>query len=125
MREIATDQKVPRKWQATGRSKSFSRKADAEKGDKLRHTPGTPACLRHQPSEGRGRFLLCLPRRIALYPAFLFGLMPVWSSAPVAQLDRALPSEGRGRGFESLRVHQFPLHEITMMLVVSSGPVAP
>jgi hypothetical protein len=24
--------------------------------------------------------------------------------APVAQLDRALPSEGRGQGFESLRV---------------------
>jgi len=37
---------------------------------------------------------LCLSLRIALYPAFLFGLMPVWSSAPVAQLDRALPSEG-------------------------------
>ena len=27
--------------------------------------------------------------------------------APVAQLDRALPSEGRGRGFESRRVRQF------------------
>ena len=27
--------------------------------------------------------------------------------APVAQLDRALPSEGRGQGFESLRVRQF------------------
>jgi hypothetical protein len=26
--------------------------------------------------------------------------------APVAQLDRALPSEGRGRGFESRRVRQ-------------------
>jgi hypothetical protein len=26
--------------------------------------------------------------------------------APVAQLDRALPSEGRGQGFESLRVRQ-------------------
>jgi hypothetical protein len=26
--------------------------------------------------------------------------------APVAQLDRALPSEGRGRGFESLRARQ-------------------
>ena len=26
--------------------------------------------------------------------------------APVAQLDRVLPSEGRGRGFESRRVHQ-------------------
>ncbi len=27
--------------------------------------------------------------------------------APVAQLDRALPSEGRGREFESRRVHQY------------------
>jgi hypothetical protein len=27
--------------------------------------------------------------------------------APVAQLDRALPSEGRGQGFESLRVRQY------------------
>ena len=26
-------------------------------------------------------------------------------SAPVAQLDRVLPSEGRGRGFESRLVH--------------------
>ena len=26
-------------------------------------------------------------------------------SAPVAQLDRALPSGGKGRGFESRRVH--------------------
>jgi hypothetical protein len=28
------------------------------------------------------------------------------SSAPVAQLDRALPSEGRGREFESRRARQ-------------------
>jgi hypothetical protein len=27
--------------------------------------------------------------------------------APVAQLDRALPSEGRGQGFESLRARQY------------------
>lgn len=26
-------------------------------------------------------------------------------AAPVAQLDRALPSEGKGRGFESRRAH--------------------
>ena len=26
--------------------------------------------------------------------------------APVAQLDRVLPSEGRGHGFESRQVHQ-------------------
>ena len=28
-------------------------------------------------------------------------------NAPVAQLDRALPSEGKGQGFESLRARQF------------------
>ena len=28
--------------------------------------------------------------------------------APVAQLDRALPSGGRGRGFESLRARHLP-----------------
>ncbi len=28
------------------------------------------------------------------------------AQASVAQLDRVLPSEGRGRGFESRRVHQ-------------------
>ena len=27
--------------------------------------------------------------------------------APVAQLDRVLPSEGRGRGFESRRAHHY------------------
>ena len=34
--------------------------------------------------------------------------MGMMSPAPasVAQLDRVLPSEGRGRGFESRRVHQ-------------------
>ena len=33
---------------------------------------------------------------------------PLWSGrrGPVAQLDRALPSEGRGREFESRRVRQ-------------------
>jgi hypothetical protein len=29
-------------------------------------------------------------------------------NAPVAQLDRALPSEGKGRTFESSRVRQHP-----------------
>ena len=33
-------------------------------------------------------------------------LRPV-SQAPVAQLDRALPSEGKGREFESRRVRHF------------------
>jgi hypothetical protein len=31
---------------------------------------------------------------------------PVGSDGPVAQLDRALPSEGKGRTFESSRVRQ-------------------
>ena|GEM_PF-4563677 len=33
------------------------------------------------------------------------GIMPA-RYAPIAQLDRALPSGGRGRGFESLWAHQ-------------------
>src|SRR5580704_3647308 len=39
---------------------------------------------------------------VAASPAFRY-LTP---NAPVAQLDRALPSEGRGQGFESLRARQ-------------------
>src|SRR6516225_6177661 len=39
-----------------------------------------------------------LPRR---QPSAIYTL-----NAPVAQLDRALPSEGRGQGFESLRARQ-------------------
>ena len=31
------------------------------------------------------------------------------AQASVAQLDRVLPSEGRGRGFESRRVHQIEM----------------
>ncbi len=30
-------------------------------------------------------------------------------NAPVAQLDRVLPSEGKGRTFESSRVRHFPI----------------
>src|SRR5580704_11709931 len=52
----------------------------------------------------QGRFLglrwaSSLPQAVAASPAFRY-LIP---HAPVAQLDRALPSEGRGQGFESLR----------------------
>ena len=36
-----------------------------------------------------------------------YGAAPIRTEAPVAQLDRALPSEGRGREFESRRVRQF------------------
>ena len=39
---------------------------------------------------------------VAGLPAFRYLHRP----APVAQLDRALPSEGRGQGFESLRARQ-------------------
>ena len=42
------------------------------------------------------------PRVSNLYPSLRLG-----HRAPVAQLDRALPSEGRGREFESRRVRQF------------------
>jgi hypothetical protein len=33
-----------------------------------------------------------------------YGAAPILPQAPVAQLDRALPSEGKGREFESRRV---------------------
>ena len=33
----------------------------------------------------------------------------ITGNAPVAQLDRALPSEGKGHTFESCRVRQFSL----------------
>ena len=46
------------------------------------------------------------PALASLRP-FSRGATPRFTDAPVAQLDRALPSEGRGRGFESLRVHQY------------------
>ena len=49
------------------------------------------------PPDRLGRFRSCRSvRRI-----------PPATRAPVAQLDRALPSEGRGHRFESCRVHHF------------------
>jgi hypothetical protein len=36
------------------------------------------------------------------------------SLAPVAQLDRVLPSEGRGRTFESSRARQFSTRQIPL-----------
>ncbi len=39
----------------------------------------------------------------------LHGFANASSYAPVAQLDRALPSEGRGQRFESSRVRQLPV----------------
>jgi hypothetical protein len=52
---------------------------------------GKRSSLRAQPSG-------CIPA---------FSDPPDRAQAPVAQLDRALPSEGRGREFESRRVRQF------------------
>lgn len=43
---------------------------------------------------------------LAGYPAGSFSGSPILK-APVAQLDRALPSEGRGHRFESCRVRQY------------------
>ena len=40
------------------------------------------------------------------------------AQASVAQLDRVLPSEGRGRGFESRRVH----HLLSLILQGDSAP---
>jgi hypothetical protein len=45
-------------------------------------------------------------RGLAIVP---LGAVPRAHDAPVAQLDRALPSEGKGREFESRRVRHFPL----------------
>ncbi len=42
---------------------------------------------------------------VAATPGFRY----LGSHAPVAQLDRALPSEGRGQGFESLRARQIQM----------------
>ena len=41
-------------------------------------------------------------------------------NAPVAQLDRALPSGGRGQGFESLRARHIP-HEISLLHVFGAA----
>ena len=47
------------------------------------------------------------PRQVVLKPSIGYGPAPIDSlDAPVAQLDRALPSEGRGHRFESCRVRQ-------------------
>ena len=42
--------------------------------------------------------------------------------APVAQLDRALPSEGRGQGFESLRVRHFFIGFLRFCAIGFGGP---
>ena len=39
--------------------------------------------------------------------------------APVAQLDRVLPSEGRGRTFESSRARHFPFHGFRFPLALN------
>ena len=45
--------------------------------------------------------------------------------ASVAQLDRVLPSEGRGRGFESRRMRQLPKPQVNAWgFSVSAGATA-
>jgi hypothetical protein len=57
---------------------------------------------RKRPAKPPDRNLLA-PDAVRLYP-ILPWVVPDHEPAPVAQLDRALPSEGRGREFESRRV---------------------
>ena len=45
-------------------------------------------------------------RPLPQFRAFAIKAGSISLFAPVAQLDRALPSEGRGQGFESLRARQ-------------------
>ena len=71
---------------------------------------------RHSPLPGN-RLLTAVP----LSPA---------PSAPVAQLDRALPSEGRGQGFESLRVRHVAIKLLTCIFgretcTAETGPSKP
>ena len=60
-----------------------------------------------------------------------YGAAPAISQAPVAQLDRALPSEGKGREFESRRVRHFksitscdvgPGHQLVTDRVTGQAP---
>src|SRR6185312_5452810 len=58
-----------------------------------------------------------------------FSLERPYRPAPVAQLDRVLPSEGRGHRFESYRVRHFARHEMAQASLppaggLSIGPVA-
>jgi hypothetical protein len=47
-------------------------------------------------------------------------LLGAWPKAPVAQLDRALPSEGRGHRFESCRVrHMYDSTIETIWLAIA------
>ncbi len=45
--------------------------------------------------------------------------------APVAQLDRVLPSEGRGRGFESRLVHHIDVSSYLLMSTKRPAKPAP
>ena len=62
----------------------------------------------HRPG-ARPRPLFAAANCSTLRPAWQAALHMGLPQAPVAQLDRALPSEGRGHTFESCRVHQFPI----------------
>ena len=72
---------------------------------------GLPAQRKRGPGRlGRGCLPWCARAGLGF---FLFpngggwGITQPSYQAAVAQLDRALPSEGRGRGFEFLRLHQY------------------
>jgi hypothetical protein len=83
------------------------------------HRPLAPVALIFEPFlTSAGDAVLSTLRRASL--ATSAGLDAAWRAtptsarialleAPVAQLDRALPSEGRGQGFESLRVRQIAI----------------
>ena len=75
-------------------------------GSSARGEPGFPAGGRTRPGHGQGN---CARPVAGVSLQRCDGAAIDVHSAPVAQLDRALPSEGRGRGFESRRVrHSFP-----------------
>ncbi len=52
-------------------------------------------------------FIDCSIYKILRQPDKILLYLEVWILALVAQLDRALPSGGRGREFESRRVHHY------------------
>src|SRR5579862_1239105 len=69
--------------------------------DKITNANRVPS-MRSRPVSRPFNRLHSLPQAVAASAGFRY-LTP---HAPVAQLDRALPSEGRGQGFESLRARQ-------------------
>jgi hypothetical protein len=79
----------------------------------LRRANSTQAALRAASTAVRFASARRAAAGVAALPAFRYldsvalARFTYAGLAPVAQLDRALPSEGRGQGFESLRARQF------------------